>query len=44
MNDLFTFKELATQTVEPNYNRKRGNKKGLDQQKINQIKSKKNNF
>ena len=42
--DLFTFKELATKMVEPSLKNKRGNKKALDQDKVNLIKSNKNNF
>ena len=41
MSDLFTFQQLATHTVEPDMTSKRGNKKGLDQNLINLIKSKK---
>ena len=40
MSDLFSFKDLASKTVEPNFNNKRGNINPLVQNKINMIKSK----
>ncbi len=40
LNDLFTERELATSTVEPSMTSKRGNKKALNQNSINLIKSK----
>ena len=43
LEDLFTYKELATHTVEPNLSSKRGNKKALDQAKIDLIKGIKTN-
>ena len=38
---LFSFRELATKTVEPNPKHKKGNKNSLDQDKIDLLKGRK---